>query len=291
MKDAADGTASVIRPAMALAGYTMATDQTSVDNATTSHTNFLAKGREVKTLKGDLMKMYKPKMKFLHLASQAVKDLYGENYANCALWGIDIEEGGEINYSLDKNENMDTLQLLITKHLSYSAGTSPIQLFINSGPYDISVIAADIVPTKNKNNAYIQAMRDRHTLKGDYTNFLKPVIKHLKQYAKIIKGANIMNPARAGDWGYDVIISPKDAHLKDLDFGHLEEITIYKVTNGSDLKNTKTTIMLAFKGLTATGTPITIAAGATMVVPKTWGTMTLKNTSATDNGGITYLGK
>ena len=86
-----------------------------------------------------------------------------------------------------------------------------------------------------------------------------------------------------------MVMSTKEPTRKDLDFNVLEEKSIYHVINDSELFNTKNSIMKAYKGKLIVGTPITIPVGGKMMVPKKWGTMTLKSMSDSELGGISYL--
>jgi hypothetical protein len=289
-KDAADGAGSIIRPYMIQNNISLTTDQVSIDNATTSNTNFLAQKKLSSQLKGKHSKKYNPKLLFYKKCAQFLKHFYGDSFLSLGDWGIEIEVGGKIVYSANKNDVCDSIQTLITKHLSYAAGTSPLQLFLDQNNYNVTTIAADLAPTKALFDGHTTAINAKDSFRMERDNHIKPVLKHLRGIGAFLKGIFISFPANISGWGYIVVIDHARVKLKNLNFGHSEVKTIYNVKTGSKVTNTKGTIINAFKGKKAVGTAIIIPIGGSMIVKRGWGEMTLKNMSASDNGGISYTG-
>ncbi len=290
-KDILDGTASEIKPYLTKNSIVMSEVQSTVDIASTANDGFVAKTIEVKILKGQLNKKYNPKMKFFHLGSQAIKIILDNDFSEANSWGINIEAGGEITYSKDRNVNCDQIKVMLDKHFACPAGTSLLQPFENKSDFDFTAILADLSATKAINDDYEQAKKDRKAFRGTRDFNIKKVDKILKGIGQFLKSIYIMNPASVGNWSFNIIISPKDAKLKTLSLKHSEIATIYNVTNGSDMTNKSLAIINAYKGLLCTGTPIVINPLEKIIVPKKWGTTTLKNMSDSIIGEITYLGK
>ena len=290
LKDLTDGVTSIIRPYMVENTISMSTDQTSVNNAKADNVSFLAKEKEGKKVKGKINKRFNPKLKFYQKCGQFLKGYYGESFLDLGDWGYTIEVGGKIVYSTNKKDLCDSIQTMITFHLAFPAGTSPLDPFLLLNNYNVLTIESDLGPTKTMIDSWLTIESDKVAFRISRDNHIKPVLKHLRGIGKFLKGVMLENPADIGDWGYLVVMSTKEPTRKDLELGHLEVKTISHIINGSDFINTKGTIITAFKGKLAVGTSKTIPAGGKIIVQRGWGTMTLKNMSDSDLGGISYLG-
>ena len=288
-KDLLDGSASIIRPTMVQNEITIAGDQVSVDDSVAANKIFLAQEKLAKQLTGEIKKKYDPYMKFYRGSAQFLKGFYGAGFLSLGDWGFTITVNGKMIYSKNVKDNCDSIQAMITYHLTFAVGTSPLQPFLDENNYDVAAIALDLPNVKTLFDDHLTAWNSQNAHRMTRDNLIKPVMQHLRLIGAFLKKNFISIPQNVGKWGYTVVMEPGDPKETNLDLHHSETKIIYGVINGSDLINTKTSIIKAYKGKTATGTPIVIGPGETIIVPKTWGTMTLVNQSSSIIGGITYL--
>lgn len=289
LKDTADGSGSIIRPTMVENEIVLTTDQTTLNNAVDDNTNFLIQEKLAVQLTGQRNQKYDPKMVFYKGCGQFLKGFYGKNFLSLSDWGFTILTGGKIVYSKNVKDNCDSIQTLITFHLSFATGTSPLLPFLTENNYDVTTIAADLVPTKDLVDAHTAAVVSQTSYRQSRDNNIKIVVGHLRIIAKFLKKNFLAIPQNIGKWGYKVIMEPGDPKETDLALAHAEVKVIYQVIIGSDFVNTKGSILNLFPGKTPTGTAIVIAVGETIIVPKGYSTSTVVNMSSSIIGGINYL--
>ncbi|MEO5572296.1 MAG: hypothetical protein ABIT08_00560 [Bacteroidia bacterium] len=282
-KDGADGVSSIIRPTMTDEGISLSTDNTAVTNAKAKQTLAKKNEKDAEKRTGERNNLLDPAFKDHKMCAQFLKRRFASNIAVLGDWGITVN-GNAISYPVDFVGKQEAVLALIDKHLTFAAGTSPLEGFLTDNAINLTTNRANAVTALTKHNERDQLERDAETATTDRDNFINPVMGHLKIIGNYLVAHFAKNPNKAGDWGYTVDTSPQGTKIRSGVIGFSSSKTLLNLANGGVLTNTCDHSLNAFKGKTTTGTPIVLAPGQNFPITKGFGTMTLQNPNNTIKG-------
>lgn len=282
-KDTADGATSIIRPTMTDAGINLATDATAVTNAKAQDVIFKKNERDAEKRTRERNLLFDPVFKDHKLCAQYLKKRYVTNIAVLGDWGITVN-GNTIAYPVDFVGKQQAVLDLITQHLTFAAGTSPLDSFLTDNGIDLTVNQTNAGTALTKHTERNAMVTVKETARVDRDNFINPVMDHLTIIGNYLIGHFPKNPNKAGDWSYTVDTSPQGTKIKSGLINFSSSKTLLNLAVGGVLTNTCEHDLNAFKGKTTTGTPIVLRPGQNFVIVKGYGTMTLQNNSNTEKG-------
>lgn len=282
-KDTADGGTSIIRPTMTDAGINLATDATAVTNAKAKDVLFKKNERDAEKRTQERNLLLDPAFKDHKLCAQYLKKRFVTNIAVLGDWGITVN-GNTISYPVDFVGKQEAVLALIDYHLTFAAGTSPLDSFLTDNAIDLTVNRANAVTALTKHTERNAMNSTKETARVDRDNFINPVMDHLIIIGNYLIGHFPKNPNKAGDWSYTVDTSPQGSKIRSGLINFSSSKTLFSLAIGGVLTNTCEHRLSAFKGKTTTGTPINLEPGQNFVITKGFGTMTLQNPSNTEKG-------
>ncbi|MEP7168997.1 MAG: hypothetical protein ABI855_06455, partial [Bacteroidota bacterium] len=264
-------------------GINLSTDATAVTNAKAQDVIFKKNEKDGEKRTRERNNLIDPAFKDHKLCAQYLKKRYVTNIGILGDWGITVN-GNAIVYPVDFVAKQEAIIALITQHLTFAAGTSPLESFLRDNDIDLTVNQANAITALTKHTERNAMNIAKETARAERDNFINPVVDHLTIIGNYLIGHFPKNPNKAGDWGYTVDTSPQGTKIKSGVINFSSSKTLLNLAVGGVLTNTCEHNLNAFKGKTTTGTPMVLVPGQNFVIVKGFGTMTLQNPSNTAKG-------
>jgi hypothetical protein len=212
---------------------------------------------------------------------QFLKSLYKPNVQQVGNFGFAVNESGKIVYPPEFIERHTLCKAIKTKHDTYAAGTSPLEVFLTEQDFTIADFnsAVDAAKTHHDNSHAKQQAAENATEQRDL--LWLPLVDNLRDIGDFLKKLYPDNPRKLGSWGFTVDDSPQQPVLRTSKLLPLTQKVIRGVIIGSDLKNTGEIPLNIHRGEDTSEPPTTVPPGQVMVVLGGHSLITAANTSAT----------
>jgi hypothetical protein len=220
---------------------------------------------------------------------QTLKKHYKSAPHKLSDWGITVEGAAKVVYPTKFIGMSSLMKNFADKHLTMTAGTSPLDNFLAENEIDLAKDKAEIV----KAIAYDTDADKKAEESAKETELLnvcwQPVAKQLKDIGQYLLTVFTKTPRKASDWGFAINESPTAAKEINTKIKLGDKATLSGVIIGGTLKNTGTTDLHIYKGNKIIGNPIIIHAGESFGIQKGYSTITICNPSNTTEANISTL--
>jgi len=186
---------------------------------------------------------------------QYVKTLVKPAVDKLADWKIPVDNGGRINYPSDFPAQAQLVLDFFNVHLSFPAGTSKLQPFIDERAIDVAAIVAAVPLAVADHTAGTQKHKDAETATQQRDVLWNPVWKHYTDIGQFLMNLFVGKEKKCGDWGYTVDDSQRPPKIQISNFKPLETKTIKSIVIGSTGQNIGESPIHVYQGKTTKGTP------------------------------------
>ena len=288
-KDTADGANSFVKPYCTQKGIVLNTLITIAGQAKTFDDSriILFKQSTNYTQLRDIT--FAPIMEHLKGEVQFLKVLYKPNINALGDWNIQVVNNSKIQYPSNFDELSVVATNFFTKHLSFAAGTSPLQPYITKNAIDVTNDKTDTALAQTYANKAVVSIKSSENATQQRDILWQPVVEILHGIADYLMNLYGNNSKGLGDWGFVVDNSVAKAKLVVTKLKLAEKITIKGIVIGSTLKNTGTVDIHIYKGSSTTGNPIIVHAGESYGIAKGFTILTVSNPSELQSAELTTL--
>ena len=220
---------------------------------------------------------------------QFLKSIYKTNPRELVNWNINVEGAGKIVYPAHFEDLNATAAGFFAKHLSYPAGTSPLQAYLTQNSIDIVADNAALATATTFHDKSKAAAARAESLTQQRNILWHPYIAQLKGIGNFLLKFYGVNTKGAGNYGYIVdnsVAKPKMVVSKIM---ILSKITLKGLVLGGTVTNNGLEDAHLYKGKTTSGNPIIISPGAKYTIPKGYSVITISNPSNTNQAVIKAL--
>ncbi|MFI5218923.1 MAG: hypothetical protein ACHQNT_05485 [Bacteroidia bacterium] len=276
-KHTADGAGSILTPYLTENGINLVSDETRVTDAKTANTDFETFARDAEKLFKERNRLFAPVMKQHRKCVQFLKSLFKNNIGKLGDWGVTVN-GKKIVYPVKVEDQIAAVVTFIDKHLSFPAGTSPLEGFLTGNPeINLTTNKANTLTAKTNHGDATQLNIDKETKRVERDALMEPITGHLTGIGAYIVDYFPANPNKAGDWGYTVDNSPQGTKVR-VGFVNIGSAKVLNnlAIEGVLINNSEFDIEI-FKGKVVSGTPVILQPGKPFLVVKGYGTATVRN--------------
>jgi len=285
----ADGATSELIPFLTAQGIDLADLVLTGNDAQTqnqAHTTAVFQKENQRELR-DLI--FVPFTKGIRPLVQFLKALYKPNYRALGDWGVTVNATGKVVYPASFTTFADLIGTFVAKHLSYPAGTSPLQPYLTKHNMDLSVIPAQLTSAVNYNTATQQSERDAEDATEQRDLLWAPVFVTVRAIVDYLFKLYDPNTRGLGDYCITVDDSPRKPKLRKSKVKPTESITVNGVVIGGTFTNTGSTDLYLYKGKTTTGTQNIVSPGGKFGTIKGYSIITVVNPDTLETGAFTVL--
>ncbi len=288
-KDTADGANSFLKPYLTQNGLSLAALATTANQAKTLDDSRLVLFKQSTNYTQLRDLTFNPIVEHLKGEVQFLKGLFKPNVNQLGDWNITVVGNNKITYPANFDELAIVAGKFFDKHLSYAAGTSPLQPYITKNNINITTDKAAIVTAQTYASKAISTAKNSENATQQRDILWDPIIENLKGMGDYLLKLYAENSKGLGDWGFVIDLNPAKPKLVSTKLKLGERITIKGIVLGSTLTNTGSTDIHLYKGLTTSGNPIIIHAGEKYGINKGFGTITVSNPSELETAQLTTL--
>mgnify|MGYP001293248814 CR=1 FL=1 len=283
-KHDADALTSVLIPYIAEQGIDMTVDATATTNAVTANTNFQAAEKLSEELSQKRDNLFDKVFSDHEGEVQFLKKLFRNNVSKLGEWGVTVDNRGRIHYPPDFVGRAAAVQTFITKHNSFPVGTSPLKPYLDENGISLVTNKTNTTTASTAHNDFLtqDALKEQYVEQRD--TLFAPVEAHIRGIGQFLIGLFHNAPKKAGQWGFVVDDSPQADKVRDGIVKFSSTKTLQQLAIGKDIINTGSIPLKLFKGKTAAGAPIVMNPGDKFTIVRGYGTSTLKDESATQDG-------
>ena len=287
-KHAADGAVSPLTSFFAEQNIDPAADAATIAAAINSNSKMGLLKRQAENSYALRNLLFNPVFTNVKNGAQFLKKLKKGKVSELGDWGLTVN-GNKIVYPALFDSRVDLVKNFYIKHLSYPAGTSPLQPFLDE--QKISVVDEG----KATDNAVIadadaaQQARDGEDYKKQRDNQIIPVLVHQASTGAYLMALKIKNQKAVGEWGFTVDDSPQAPKLRKSKVKPADKITVDGIVIGCTLTNTGKETLHIYRGKSTTGTPIIVEATDKLGMIKGFSTITVINPSTLTGGEFTVF--
>ena len=287
-KDTADGASSVIRPLLTQQGIVLADDNTAGTNADVQEALRLSLSRQSENFTEVRDIKIENALGHLRGESQFLKSLYKPNVQELGNWGITVN-GNRVVIPNDFANRTDVIKAVIAKHLTFAAGTSPMQPYVTQNAVDVAVDDSNTDDAVVNNSKAKDASRDSEEATAQRNLLWLPVTGHMRNIGDYLLNLFKNNSKKLGEWGYTVDDSPRAPKVRITNLKIGETKIINGVTIGGTFTNLGSAALHIYKGRSTSGTPIIVAAGEQLGMTKGFSLITVANPSTLIPGKFSVL--
>lgn len=265
-------------------GIVLADDLLEVTAAETANTDFDTASKAAEKLSKSRDKLFDLVWIEHEGCVQALKKLFRKNPNKLGDWGITVNAGGRIAHPTDFVARQLQVITFINKHQSFAPPTSPLEPYLVENEIDIADSKTDAVDALTEHNNFLtqEALREQKRLERDTT--IAPIEDHLRGMGQYLVNHFEKNPKKANDWGYEIDDSPQADKTRDGVVKFASAKTLQQVALGKEIINTGSVPLKLYKGKSASGVPVVMAPGNKFTIVRGYGTSTLENENASQDG-------
>lgn len=263
-------------------------DETDVNNAVIANDVFGVQEKLMEEKTEQANNLFKTPWDDHQKCVQFLKKLYRSAVHKLGDWGVTIDAGNRVKYPADFAGRKKCVTDLIAKHNTFPVGTSPLQPFLDE---DGITLATNLADTNNAALAFAaqdaaQSLKEQKREERDL--LMEPVKKHLRGIGGVTVTWYASAPKKAGSIGFEIDDSPKGFMMKEVIIKEGSQKVVYDALVQSVVKNKSKVDLPIYKGKSASGTPLILPAGGSMLLPKGYSNFIIKNNSL-DEKGIVQL--
>ena len=288
-KDTADGAGSFLKAYLTQKGIVLTTLVNTAVQAKTLDDSRLVLFKQSTNYTQLRDITFAPILEHLKGEVQFLKVLYKPNTNALGDWNIQVVNNSKIQYPSNFDELSATANSFFAKHLSYAAGTSPLQPYITKNNINVANDKAAVATAQTYAANAIISIKSSENATQQRDILWQPVVAILHGIADYLMNLYASNSKGLGDWGFVVdnsVAKPKSVTTK---LKLAEKITLKGVLIGSVLTNTGTADIHIYKGSSTTGNPVIIHAGESYGIAKGYNTITISNPSELETAQLTTL--
>ncbi len=288
-KDTADGAGSLLKAYLTQNGLSL--------------TALVAIANQAKTLDDSRLVLFKQSTNYTQLRDltfdpiierfkgevQFLKGLFKPNVNQLGDWAITVVGNNKITYPVNFDELAIVAGKFFDKHLSYAAGTSPLQPYITKNNINVTTDKAAIGIAQNYAGKAISSAKNSENATQQRDILWNPIIENLKGMGDYLMKLYAENSKGLGDWGFVIDLNPAKPKLQTTKIKLGDKATLKGVVIGGTLTNTGSIDVHLYKGSSTTGNPIVIHAGEKYGIGKGFSTITVSNPSELETAVITVL--
>jgi hypothetical protein len=299
-KDAADGANSFLKPYLTQNNLSLTNLLTIAGQAKTQDDSRLVLFKQSTNYTQLRDLTFAPIVEHLKGEVQFLKGLFKPNINQLGDWDITVVNNSKITYPAGFDELATVAGKFFDKHLSYAAGTSPLQAYITKNKIDVTIDKANIATaqtyaSKAITTAQTYASKAITTAKNSENAtqqrdiLWNPVIENLKGMGDYLMRLYGENSKGLGDWGFVIDLNPAKPKLQTTKIKLGDKATLKGVVIGGTLTNIGTIDVHLYKGSSTSGNPIIIHAGEKYGINKGYNTITISNPSELETAVISTL--
>ena len=250
-------------------GIVLADDKVLVDAAALKYTSFLAFKKQSEKLCTQRDKLFNPIIKIVTGLVQVLKGYYQPEYKKMGDWGVEVTDGGKVTIATDPALFLTFLIAFKAENDTYiGTNISPLAAYITKNGIDLAKCVTDTTAAVVFHDDYKTAKsnsEDAHQIME--TKSAKP-FGNLTVITNYLMKLYVGNEKGLSVYGIKTVNAPKVDKVKNMKLvlGQIKLNSKAKV--GSMFFNNGTVDLQIYKGKTATGDFIILAAGAKLLVPK-----------------------
>jgi hypothetical protein len=281
--------AAIIAAFLASQGINLVDDNTAKDSASAFDQTRSDKSKQAEnfTQKRDLE--FDPVFGRLRDYAQFLKKFYKPVTSELGNWGLPVTVTGRINYPTEFAQRTEVVEALSVKYATYPAGTSPLDPYLTLHGYSITDDMTAVTDARGFHEQAKQLAKDAEDATEDRNNEWLPVVEHLRSIGAFLMALYNNNPKELGNWGFVVDDSPRAPKVVVSKVKLSSSVVISNCIIGGTFKNIGSVPLNVFKGTTATGAFVTVAAGEMYGIAKGFSNITVVNTSSLTTGVFSVL--
>lgn len=219
-------------------------------------------------------------------AVQFLKKLYGDKPQKLSDWGVTITGDSKVSYPVAIDELAKLAIAFATKHLSYNAGSSPLEPFAVANEIDfandkLALQAAQAADAEAKIKAE-QSAKETQLRDAAWAT----TEKQLNAIGQYLMNLYFKTPRKAISWGFAIDDSNTTAKEIKTNIKLGDKSTLKGVLIGSTLKNTGNVDLHVYKGKSNIGDPIVVKPGESLGIQKGFSTITISNPDNTQGANF-----
>ena len=288
-KDTADGANSLLKPYLTQKSIDLAKQITAGNNAKTFDDSRLVLFKQSTNYTQLRDLTFAPIVERLKGEVQFLKGLFKPNINALGDWNIEVINNSKINYPSSFDELSIVANNFFIKHLSFAAGTSPLQPYITKNKIDVTADKANVATAQGYAASAITSGKSSENATQQRDLLWQPVDAILHGIGDYLINLYASNSKGLGDWGFVVDNSVAKAKSVTTKLKLTEKIIVKGIVIGSTLKNTGTVDIHIYKGSSTTGNPIIIHAGESYGIAKGFSTITISNPNELVGAELTTL--
>lgn len=228
-------------------------------------------------------------IKHLKAEVQFLKKLFMPNAKELGNWGITVIGKQQIKYPNSFNALANVAIIFFKKHLSYAAGTSPLQAFVQQNGIDVAADKAAIEQAILHKGSASNLAETAANFTQQRNLLWLPVVKIIKGIGDYLKKIYISNPYGLGDYGFLIEVSKRKPRIVTTKILLGQAKTLKGLVIGGNLVNKGNVAIVLYKGTTTSTQNIKVQAGETIEIPKGFSTITVVNEDVTQTAEFSAL--
>ena len=270
----------------------LAAEKLLVDAAALKYTSFLAFKKKSEKLCAQRDKLLNPVIKIITGVVQVLKGYYQPEYKKMGDWDVVVTDGGKVTIASDPALFLTFVIAFKAENDTYTGvNISPLALYLSKNKIDLAQCVTDTTAAVVFHDAYKTAKSNSESAHQVM------VTKSAMPFANLTVITNFLMKLYGGDekeltvYGLKTVTATKVNKVKNMKLALGQSKLNSKTKIGNMFFNTGTVALQIYKGKTATGNFIILAAGAKLLVPKGYSAFSAYNPSTTTTGKLQLIPK
>ena len=281
--DAASPDGSVLQTFLDDQAIILADDKTIIDASDASHILFTKFEKDSEKFNEQRRKLFGKPLSNVRECAQNLKSIKRGKVHELGDWGLTIVGDNAIDYPSEFEEIKEVVKTFINKHLSFPAGSSPIQTFLDNHPdIDLTADLADVALAEAAQDNFKAANASKEIHREQRDTKWELVEPHVEGIGQNLMSIFDKTPKKLGDWGFTVDMSKAKPKEKTLSVGPEAARTIYDAIKGTVVKLSGPSGAKVYRGKSTDGTPLELPVNGTFVIKTGYGTFTIVNDNPTE---------
>lgn len=288
-KFTAEAGTSVTQPFLTEQSIDPTVDEARVTAAVTANTAFEKAEKDSEEFTEQRDDLFNPVFKDHTGCVQFLKKLFRGNASKLGEWGQTVDAGDRVVYPSDFIGRTTVAKALITKHVSFPVGTSPLLPYLTENSINLTTNGTKINSAITAHNNFLVQDALKEEKREERDTRIAPVEAHLRGIGQFLVGLFSNTPHKAGQWGFiiDDSARPSQQSIKKIPISGIK--TVRNVDVGSLLTNNGPQSVTILPGTGEKGGGVLVLSGKKLLVAKTFGTLTVQNQSDTDEAVVTVF--
>lgn len=251
--------------------------ETAANEALEVNEEFKKSSKDAEKFTQERKKIFKPAFVEHRKCVQFLKSYYADNARKLGDWKVTVNNNNRVVYKSNFRELQQEIVGFITKHESYSSGTSPLQGFLDDNNINLELNQLKAVQALQAHEDSIEKRRKKESLRQERDKKIAPVKAELRGIAGYLVKLFANNPHKAGDFGFTIDHSPRKRKIRKGILAAGEKKTLTHFVNGSTFTNIGQTTILIYSGKSTNGKALNLNAGESFIISRKYGTITMIN--------------